>query len=172
MPKEDDQETHTVKTILSWKAKSRPHQRRSREFYLMIMFITFCVWIILFLFKEWTLMLAVLAVAFLSVVLATIEPHEVEHRITTQAVITGEHAYLYRELYDFWFDEKDGNTVLYLRTYAFFPGVLSLLLGDVEETKVRDVLVKYIPYREVIKKTFMDKASTWLSKNFPLESKS
>lgn len=137
----------------------------------MVMFVTLCIVIILFLFKEWVLMLAALSIAFLGLVLATIEPHEVEHRITTQGVITGEHTYLFKELYDFWFDEKDGNKVLYLRTYAFFPGVLSLLLGDVEEMKVRDVLVKYIPYREVVQKTFMDKASNWLSKNFPLESK-
>lgn len=117
-------------------------------------------------------MLAALSIAFLGFVLASTKPHEVEHRITTQAVITGEHAYLYKELYDFWFDEKDGNKVLYIRTNAFFPGVLSLLLGDTSQEKVRDVLVKYLPYREVIKKTFMDKASNWLTKNFPLESKS
>ena len=162
---------HEVKTLLSWKAKGRPFKRRSREFFFMIVFITLALCIILFLFKEYVLILAVLSIAFLGTVLATAEPYEVEHRITTQGVITGEHAHLYKELYDFWFDEKDGNKVLYIRTYAILPGVLSLLLGDMDEKVVRDVLVKHIPYREVVKKTFMDKASNWLSKNFPLESK-
>ncbi len=174
MPKDNNStaETHEVKNLLTWKAKARPYRKRKREFFLMVAFVTLCFLVILFLFKEWTLMLAVLSIAFLTVVLYTIEPHEVEHRITTQGVITGEHAYLFKELYDFWFSEKDGHTVLYLHTYAFFPGVLSLLLGDLEEKTVRDVLVKYIPYREVMAKTFMDKAGNWLSKNFPLESKS
>jgi len=161
---------HEVKTHLSWKALSRPYKKRKREFFLMVLFVTVCLLIILFLFKEWVLMLAVLSIAFLSLVLATTKPHEVEHKITTQGVITGEHAYLYKELYDFWFDEKDGHTILYLRTYAFFPGVLSLLVEEVSKDQVRDTLVNYIPYREVVKKTFMDKASSWLSKNFPLES--
>lgn len=173
MPNEGTQAhtSHEVKTLLSWKAKARPHRRRSREFYLMVMFVTLCVIIIVFLFKEWVLMLTILSIAFLGLVLAIIEPHEVEHRVTTQGVITGEYTYLYKELYDFWFDERDGNKILYLRTYAFFPGVLSLLLGDTDEGKIRDILVKYIPYREVMPKTFMDKASNWLTKNFPLESK-
>ena len=172
MPKEGENTVHEpVKTLLSWKALSRPYKPRKREFYLMVLFVTVCFLVILFLFKEWVLMLAVLSITFLSLVLATTKPHEVEHRITTQGVITGEHTYLFKELYDFWFDEKDGHTVLYLRTYALFPGVLSLIVEEVGKEKVRDTLVKYIPYREVVKKTFMDKASSWLTKNFPLESK-
>lgn len=169
--KHSEENPHEVKTLLSWKALSRPYRKRKREFYLMVMFVTVCFLVILFLFKEWVLMLAVLSLAFLSLVLTTTKPHEIEHKITTQGVITQEHAYLYKELYDFWFDEKDGHTVLYLRTYALLPGVLSLIVEGVEKEKVRDTLVRYIPYREVVKKTFMDKASTWLSKNFPLESK-
>lgn len=174
MAKEEKVSTdeHEVKTLLSWKAAARPYRKRKREFYLMIVFITLCLLIIFYLFKEYMLMLTALSVAFLSIVLYSIRPPEVEHKITTQAVITGEHAYLYKELYDFWFDEKDGNRVLYIRTVAFFPGVLSLLIGDAEEKTIRDVLVKHIPFREVVQKTFMDKASTWLTKNFPLESKS
>lgn len=118
-------------------------------------------------------MLVVISITFLAVVLYTTRPHEVEHQITTQAVVTGNHAYLYKELYDFWFDDKDGHKVLHLHTVSLLPGVLSLLLPDtMDKTKVRDVLVKYIPYREVMPKTFMDKAANWLSNNFPLETKS
>ena len=167
-----ENESHEVKTLLTWKAMSRPYRKRKREFYLMVMFVTLCVCVILFLFKEWAFMLAALSLAFLGIVLATTRPQEVEHRITTQAVITGEHAYLYKELYDFWFDEKDGNKIIYIRTVPIFPGVLSLLLGDTDEKTLRDVLVKYLSYREVMPKNFMDKAGHWLSKNFPLESKS
>lgn len=166
-------ETHEVKTLLSWNALSRPYRRRKREFYLVLLFILLCVIVITFLFKEWMLMLVVISIAFLAVVLYTTRPHEVEHQITTQAVVTGNHAYLYKELYDFWFDEKDGHAVLHLHTVSLLPGVLSLLLPDtMDKTKVRDVLVKYIPYREVMPKTFMDKAANWLSNNFPLETKS
>ena len=169
----DDNSTREVKTLLTWNALSRPYKKHKREFFFMIIFLALCALILVYLlFKSATLMLAVVSIAFLSLVLATIKPHEVEHRVTTQGVITGDHAYLYRELYDFWFDEKEGNKILYIRTYAFFPGVLSLLLGDMDEKKLRDTLVKYISYREVVEKTFMDKAEKWLTKNFPLESKS
>jgi len=167
---EEKNDLHEVKTLLTWKALGRPYKKRKREFYLMIVFITICFCVIFYLFKEWMLMLTTISVAFLSIVLYSIPPHEVEHKITTQGVITGDHAYLYKELYDFWFDEKDGNKVLYIRTYAFIPGVLSLLLGDTDEKTVQNTLVKHIPYRELVEKTFMDKASNWLAKNFPLES--
>ena len=166
-------DTYEVKTLLRWNALSRPYRQRKREFYLMVLFVLLCVMVITFLFKEFMLMLVAISIAFLAIVLYTTQPHEVEHRITTQGVVTGEHAYLYKELYDFWFDEKEGHTVLHLHTVSLFPGVLSLLLPDnMDEKKVRDVLVKYIPYREVMPKTFMDKAGNWLSKNFPLETKS
>jgi hypothetical protein len=163
---------HEIKTMLSWKAMARPYKKRKREFYLMTLFILLCICIILFLFKEWMLMLAAISVAFLSIVLATTKPHEIEHRITTQGVISEDHAYLYKELYDFWFEEKDGLDVLHIRTVAFFPGVISLLLGDKSKDEVRDTLIKHLPYREVMPKTFMDKSSKWLTKHFPLESNS
>lgn len=160
---------HEVKTLLTWKAKARPFKKRKKQFFLLLSFVTLCFVVLSLLFQEWGLSMAILSLAFLGVVLAVSEPHEIEHRITTQGVITEGHAYLFKELYDFWFTEKNGETILHIRTAAMFPGMLSLLLGDVEKNKVRDVLVKYIPYREVIEKTFLDNASTWLTKNFPLE---
>lgn len=157
-----------VKTLLSWKALDRPFKKRSKDYYTTIAAIVFLVVVILLFFHQWFLIMAILSLAFLAYVLGTVSPREVEHKITTQGIITGGHSYLWRELYDFWFDKSQGQPVLNVTTFRL-PGRLFMMLGDQTEEKVKEVLAKYIPFREVVEKTWTDKASEWLSQKIPLE---
>lgn len=158
-----------VRTLFTWKAKERPFKKRRRQYYVLVAFIALCCIILALLFDEIGLMFAIMAVWFLSVVLALNEPSEVEHKITTQGIITEEHSYLFKEMYDFWFSEKDNHTTLQVRTVTFFPGVISMIIDKNDKEHIRDILVKYIPYREVVEETFMDRASNWVTHTFPLE---
>src|SRR3990167_8197249 len=67
------------------------------------------------------------------------------------------------------FKKRDGIEVLHIRTYAFIPGELTITLGDVHKEHAKSVLLPYLPYREYIKPTIMEKSADWLSRNFPLE---
>ena len=80
-----------------------------------------------------------------------------------------DHFYLWGELYDFYFKKRNGVDVLHMRTYAMFPGELTLTLGDMTEDHVKHAILPYLPYREYVKPTMMEKSADWLSKNFPLE---
>lgn len=160
---------HTVKTLLSWSAAGRPFRKRGKEYYLNGLLIMVLVEIILFLFAQYLLMLVVLSLTFVAFVLVTVPPRNFNYRISTEGITIEDHFFLWQELYDFYFKKREGLEVLHIRTRAFIPGEITLTLGDMDKEHVKSVLLPYLPYREVIRPTFMEKSGDWLSRNFPLE---
>ncbi len=163
-------ETHFEdKTLLSWSSPSRPFKKRSREFYATLVAIVLLVSAILFFFSQYALILAVWALTFLAIVLSTVSPHNVEHKITTQGIVIDQRAYLWNELYDFYFKKHFGEEVLEVRSRTFLPTLIVLTLGNISKEEVKKATIKYLPYREKVERTFMDKAADWLTHTFPLE---
>lgn len=162
--------SHAVRTLLAWTGPGRPFKKRGRQFFLTAILITFLVEIILFLFAQYLLMLVVLSLLFLSFVMATVSPRDFHYRISSEGITVEDHSYLWIELYDFYFKERQGVDILHVRTKDFLPGELTMTLGEVDREHVKAVLLPYLPYRESIKLTFMEKSGDWLARNFPLES--
>ena len=160
---------NSVKTLLAWQAPGRPFRKRKKEFYLSVLLIMFLIEVILFLFSEYMLMLVVVSLVFLAFALATVTPQNFHYRVSSEGITIEDHFFLWQELYDFYFKQRDGTTVLHVSTRAFIPGELTLTLGDIHKEQVKAVLLPYLPYREVIRATFMEKSANWLSHNFPLE---
>lgn len=158
-----------IRTLLSWHAPGRPFRKRSKQFYLSSLLIMLLVEIILFLFAEYMGMLVVLSLVFVTFALVTIPPHDFHYKISTEGLTIEDHFFLWQELYDFYFKRRDGQDILHIRTQTLIPGELTLTLGSMEKEHVKQVLLPYLPYREVIRKTFMEKSGDWLSKTFPLE---
>ncbi len=160
---------HDVRTLLSWHAPGRPFRRRGKEYYINIFLITLAIEVILFLFQQHALMAVVAALVFVNYALKTVAPHDFRYRISSEGVTIEDHFYLWQELYDFYFKQQDGSDLLHIRTRAYFPGELTLVLGDVHREQVKSTLLLYLPFREYIKPTFMEKSGDWLAKTFPLE---
>lgn len=158
-----------VRTLISWSAPGRPFRKKSREFYITGLMIVLLIDIILFIFSEYLLMFVTLALYFFSVALSSTPPQNFHYRISTHGIKVEDHFYIWKELYDFYFKKAEGMEVLVIRTKSIIPGELKITLGDVPEDHIRRVLAGYIPYREVMKPTFMEKSSEWLARNFPLE---
>ncbi|MBP6913832.1 MAG: hypothetical protein KBC00_04450 [Candidatus Levybacteria bacterium] len=161
-----------VRTLLSWTAPGRPWRKKGREFYASALLIFFFIEVIVFLFAQYQLMLAVAAITFLSMVLSLVPPKDFHYRISTEGVKVEDHFYIWGELYDFFFKKIDKVDTLIIRTEALIPGELRLTLGNVSRDHTRRVLINFLPYREVVRQTFMEKSGEWLSKNFPLDKSS
>lgn len=168
-PHEEEYPQYDVRTLLSWTAPGRPFRKKSREFYLSALLIFFLVEVIAFLFGQFQLMLAVTAVTFLAITLATVPPKDFHYKISTEGVKIEDHYYIWGELYDFYFKRIDKVETLIIRTEALIPGELRLTLGNISRDHARQILVNFLPYREVVHGSFMDRAGEWLSKNFPLD---
>lgn len=156
-------------TLLSWNAPGRPYKKHSKQYFASILLIAFLVEIILFLFSQYALMMVVVSLVFLSFVLAITPPRNFHYRISTEGIMVEDHFFIWKELYDFYFKERHGHHILHIRTISMVPGELTVTLGDLSEEHVQHVLLPYLPYREYIKPTFMEKSADWLTKNFPLE---
>lgn len=160
---------NSIKTLLAWQAPGRPFRRRKKEFYLSSLLIMFLVMVLLFLFAQYILMLVVLSLVFVAFVLATVPPRNFHYKISSEGITLEDHFYLWQELYDFYFKTRNGMDILHIRTRAIFPGELTITLGEIHKEHATSVLLPYLPYREVIRPTFLEKSGDWLAKNFPLE---
>ena len=174
-PKLEDKEheqvrnQNTVETILEWSAPGRPFRKRSKQYYLTSLLIMLLVEVILFLFSQYMLMLVVVSLVFVAFALNTIAPSNFKYRVSSEGITVEDHFFLWQELYDFYFKKREGIDVVHIRTHSFIPGELTLTLGDITREHIKSALLPYLPFRETIKSTFMEKSADWLTKNFPLE---
>ncbi len=163
-------EAGEVKTLLSWEAPSRPFRKKDRSYYTTIAILVILVCLIAFLFREFLLMGVLLALAFVSYVLAFVPPHNIKYRISTQGITIGEDFYFWHFLDAFWFKQKEGHKVLHIQTRLRFPAQLMLVLIPQDEEKVKKIVARFLPFVEVPYKSWMEKWSEGLQKNFPLEN--
>lgn len=161
--------SNEVKTLLSWSAPGRPFKKRTKQYYLTAILITLLTLIILFLFSQYLLMLVVLSLLFVAFALAIVPPKDFHYRISNQGITVEDHSYLWEELYDFYFKMRNNLEILHVRTRAFLPGELTITLGEIDREHVKGIIAKYLPFREYVKPTFMEKSGDWLARNFPLE---
>lgn len=166
---EENEEHYEVKTLLSWSAPGRPYRERGKEYFASIFFITLLLEIIIFLFGEYLLMVVVLSFSFLTVALAIVPPHNYHYRISTEGITIEDHFYLWQELYDFYFKRRENQDILHVRTKTLLPGELTITLGTIHKDQIKSLLILYLPYRELVHQTLMEKSGNWLSKTFPLE---
>jgi len=173
---ETDQQAQIVKpeplkTLLEWKAASRLFKKREREYFTTIGSIVFLLAIILLFLQEWFLIVVMVALMFVAYILSTVQPEEVEHKITNRGIFTGGDSYAWAALGRFWFTEKWGQKILHLETLLAFPRRLTLLLGRIDQEQIKKILSDYLLFEEP-KKTWIDNASAWLSAHIPLEKTS
>jgi hypothetical protein len=155
-----------VKELYSWKAPERIFVPRNKKWFSYIFLLVLLILLILLFLRQWMVMAPVLAIAFVSYVLASVPPEDIDHKLTTQGLNSNGHSYLWNELGDFWFTKKHGDTILNIDTYLNFPRRLFLLIGKADQEKIKDTMVQYIPYREIPKTTWIDRVADWLSAKF------
>lgn len=169
-PPEAETKHYTVETVLTWSAPARPFKKRSAQYFRTSILIVLLLEVLLFLFSQYMLMLVVLSLLFVSFALASVPPHENTYKISTEGLTVDDHFFLWKELYDFYFKKTFDMDVLYIRTESLVPGEIVIAIGEaVKKDQVKAALVRFLPYREVVKPTFMEKSGDWLSRNFPLE---
>lgn len=170
IPRAINQPIHEVRTLLAWTAPGRPFRKRGKQYYLTGILIVLLFEVILFLFSEYLMMLVLFSLLFVAFALSSVPPRNFHYRISTEGITIEDHFFLWQELYDFYFKKRDGVDVLHIGTHALIPGELTIPLGQIDREHVKSVLLPYLPFREVVRPSFMEKSGDWLSRNFPLEN--
>ncbi len=141
--------------ILEWSAPLRVFKPLNRDNFRRLVVWCLLLGIVLIFFKEFFLALAVFSLLFFSYVMGTVPPQVIQHRISENGITTAGHTYLWRELRDFYFTERLGQTILNVET-SVRPARLSLILQSVERNQVEGVLSRFIPHREESPRSFFE----------------
>lgn len=159
-----------VRTLLEWKAPTRPFKKKGAAYYRTIAIIAVLVILISALMREFILIGAVLALGFVVYVLGFIPPEDIDYKVSTQGITIGDHFYFWSELDSFWLSNKDGAQVLNVLTNLRFPAQLIIHIGDQDPQTVRNIIAQYLPFREIAPKSFVDNWGDRLQRYFPLDS--
>lgn len=159
-----------VRTLISWKAMSRPYRKKNRSYYTTVALLIVLVSLFAFFWGQRLLIGALLALGFLVYVLNFVPPTELEYKISTQGITIGDHFYHWEELDSFWFSEKDGSKLLNVLTRFRFPGLLMLVMGETSQDELQRIVARYLPFHEIAPKSTLEKWSESLQKHFPLET--
>src|SRR3989344_9190712 len=151
-----------VQTYFEWVSAGRPFKKRTKQYYLTAILIALLVEVILFLFSQYLLMIVVLSLLFVAFVLSSVPPKEFRYRISSEGIMIEDRFFLWQELYDFYFREREGVETLHVRTQAYIPGELIITFKNEDREKIKKALLPFLPFREYVKPTFMDKAGDWL----------
>lgn len=166
---DDDYVDNDVKTHLSWHAPGRPFRHRSKDYFINSLLIMVALEFILFILGWYLLMLVVVSLVFLAFALASVPPYLFYYKISSEGILVEDHFFIWDELYDFYFLKQENLDTLHVRTKVFIPGELIITLGEITVNQAKNALLPYLPFREYVKPTFIERAGNWLERNFPLE---
>ncbi|KKT77440.1 MAG: hypothetical protein UW73_C0020G0012 [Microgenomates group bacterium GW2011_GWB1_44_8] len=156
------------RTILEWKAPVRVYKKRTKRFWMTALIMVFLFGVIAVFIEGWMPLATILAFLFVFYALSANPPDLVVIQITTRGFKIGEAKYLWGECFRFWVAEKWGQKLVHV-DIGRLPGRTTFLLGDQHESRVKEVISKYVTY-EVAKPTWLEKASDWVGKKLPMET--
>lgn len=153
--------------VYVWQAPSRPFKQRKRRYFTTVITIALLISLILFFAGQFLPIAVVVAVAFLSYVMATIPPHVVTHQLTTFGIRLEDELYYWEEMGWFWFTSKYGQRMLNIEI-GRFPNRLVLMLGDTSEDDLRYML-EAVLVEQTPPPTYYERAAAWISEKIPLD---
>lgn len=152
-----------MKDLFVWESFNRPTHIYSKKGLIIISSGAIIFTVVLILFQEWLAAMVTWAALYLFVTLDRIPAEEVSHKITSEGVISMNHSYIWEEMGPFWFTTKGKNRILHIARRNLF-GHLVILLDPKDEEKIRETLIKYLPYIEVPEKSATDKILEWINR--------
>ena len=156
--------------IFSWYAATRPFKKRNRQYFTTIGTIVLLISLILFFAGQFLPVAVVLAVGFLTYIMATIPPHDVLYKITSYGIRVDDNIYYWDEMGRFWFSQKYEDKLLNVEI-ARFPQRITLVINKEEEGVLREILSEVLLEQQP-EPTYYERVSAWLQEKIPLDIES
>lgn len=151
--------------LLVWTAPARPFKRRDRQFYVTTISIASLVSLILFLAEGAMPVILIISLIFLYYVLSTVEPENIEYKITNKGIKIANKTTLWEQMGRFWFSKRYSSDLLVFETFVL-PGRMELVVDQTQKEQIKKVLAKYLTEEE-ISPSKLDRAVDWFSKKMP-----
>lgn len=147
-----------VRDLFVWQALSHPTIAYPKGTFLSLGGLVIFLTTILVLFQEWLAIGVTWAAYFLFFVLSRVPQTTVEHKITTEGLISLGHTYLWLALGPFWFTKKGAETILHVASRGLFDHLV-ILVDEKDQEKIKEILAEYLPFVEVPEKSGWEKIS-------------
>jgi hypothetical protein len=170
MPEEIRPRVEQEKTLLTWRALSRPFAAREGQLLTVPMAIAILVGIILVIAGEWMMVGVTAAVMFVYYVWSTVIPEEIEYAITSRGIRVAKVLYAWEAITQWWMMEKWDQKLLMVGVLGYPGGRLALPLGTMEQSRI-ELLMNKFALNEVPEENRMDKTAKWLQEKFPMSVK-
>lgn len=151
--------------LVVWTAPARPFKRRDRQFYVTTFAIAGIVSLVLFLAEGIMPVILIISLVFLYYVLSTVQPEDIEYKITTKGVKIANKLTGWQNLNRYWFTKRFDNDLMIIDT-ALIPGRIEFVISSDIKDKLKREVSAYIPYEEVSPAT-LDKITTWFAQKIP-----
>ena len=150
------------KNLFSWKAPGRPFKKRDREFWIKLIAIVGLIGFVVYIVEGLIPVLLAISLMFLFYVLSTVEPEEIEYRITNRGVKIADKNTGWDVINRYWFAKRSGSDLLVL-DLTVIPGRLDLVIGSKDKDSIRKALKEYLNEEKTTPSGF-DKTADWFSK--------
>lgn len=151
--------------LATWRAPARPFKRRNKEFYVTIVAIAAIVGLILFLVEGFMPVILIISLVFLFYVLNTVEPEEIEYKITSKGIKVVDKRTGWEAMVRFWFSRRFDSELLVVETLTL-PGRMELVVSPEQKEEIKRALLRYLP-EEKAPPSSLDRAANWFSKKLP-----
>jgi hypothetical protein len=151
--------------LVTWLAPARPFKRRDREFYVTIIAIAAIVGLILFLVEGWMPVILIVSLVFLFYVMSTVEPENIEYKITSKGIKVAGKRTDWEFLVRYWFSRRFNNELLVLESFNL-PGRIELVIDSAKKEEIKKSLAPYLPEEEA-PPSYLDKAANWFAGKLP-----
>lgn len=151
--------------ILSWTAAARPFKRRSKEFYITVVAMASLVGLILFLVEGFMPVILIISLVFLLYVMNTVEPENIEYKITNKGIKVGGKRTDWELINRFWFSRRFDSELLVTETLSL-PGRMEFVINSEDKEKIRKTLSSFVPEEEVAP-SFLDRSANFFTKKLP-----
>ncbi len=153
------------KDLLIWIAPARPFKKRNREFYITVISIAAIAGLIIFLAEGMMPVILIISLIFLFYILNTVEPENLEYKLTDQGIKIAGAKTGWQFTKRFWFTTRLGTELLVVET-TIIPSRLELVIKPEIKEEIRKIMLTYIIEEEASPST-LDKLSSWFAKKLP-----
>jgi hypothetical protein len=151
--------------LVVWTAPARPFKRRGRQFYVTTFAIAGIVSLVLFLAEGIMPVILIISLVFLYYVLSTVQPENIEYKVTTKGIRISNKLTEWQVLNSFWFSDRFDNHLMIIDT-SIIPGRTEIVVNPEVEEEIKRQVSAYIPYEEVPAGA-LDRATNWFADKIP-----
>ena len=151
--------------LVIWTAPARPFKRRDRQFYVTTFAMAGIICLVLFFAEGAMPVILIISLVFLYYVLSTVEPENIEYKVTSKGIKISGKLTEWQYLNRFWFSKRFETDLLVFQSTTI-PGRIELVIkSDIKENLKKEISA-YVPFEEV-PASGLDRLTDWFAKILP-----